>query len=262
VSGITGTQAELLYSLPAAVTKNTYTTIAPISALAATAPVAKIPGGYFSENPNPLGRCLYLKALGTIANTAAATFFPSLALDTTAGTALAPIAIYTAVAPTAAVTANWEMEAWITCQAFGETAGMTLQVNGKWAQTAVATGGVATTGLLNAQFSATLTALTPATTYWVELFGTWNASSASNTTTLQGMFLFGLNLPGQACPPGPPAGRPPPPRAAAQRAIRAPPVMLVRGGGMPASAPRLIAAHLLIVLPPSAGCPGRFLRGG
>lgn len=193
MSFLTGTQCELLYSLPAAVTKNTYTTQACMSALAASAPVAKIGGGYFSENPNPLGRCLYLKAMGTIANTAAATFSPALALDTTAGTALAPITIYSTTAPTAAVTAQWQLEAWITCQAFGETAGMTLQVNGSWDQSILATGGAPSTAPFRAQFAASLTALTPAATYWVELFGTWSASSASNTTTLQQMFLFGLN---------------------------------------------------------------------
>jgi hypothetical protein len=193
VSFISGTTAELLYSLAVPVTKNTYTTQACMSALAASAPVAKIPGGFFSENPNPLGRCLYVKALGTIANTAAATFAPALALDTTAGTALSPVAIYSATAPTAAVTAQWSMEAWITCQAFGETAGMTLQVNGSWDQSILATGGAPSTAPFRAQFAATLTGLTPATTYWVELFGTWSASSASNTTTLQQMFMLGLN---------------------------------------------------------------------
>jgi hypothetical protein len=193
VSFITGTQAELLYSLPAAVTKNTYTTQACMSALAATAPVAKIAGGFFSENPNPLGRALYLKAFGTIATTSAATFSPAIALDSTAGTALNPITIYSTVAPTAAVTAQWDVEAWITCQAFGETAGMTLQVNGKWTQASVATGGALNSTGWGASFAGSLTGLTPATTYFVELFGTWSASAAGNTTTLQQMFLFGLN---------------------------------------------------------------------
>jgi len=141
VSFLPGTQAELLYSLPAPVTKNTYTTQACMSALAASAPVARIPGGYFAENPNPLGRALWLKAMGSIATTSAATFSPAIALDTTAGTALNPITIYSTVAPTASVTAQWDLEAWITCTAFGETAGMTLQVNGKWAQSSVASGG-------------------------------------------------------------------------------------------------------------------------
>ena len=53
MSGITGTQCELLYSLAAPVTKNTYTTQACMSALAASAAVARIPGGFFQESPDP-----------------------------------------------------------------------------------------------------------------------------------------------------------------------------------------------------------------
>ena len=193
MSFITGTQAELLYALPASVTKNTYTTQAVIGPLAASAPVPRIPGGYFGENPNPLSRALYLKAFGNIANTSTATFSPAIALDTTAGTALNPITIYSTTAPTASVTAQWDVEAWITCTAFGETAGMTLQVNGKWTQASVATGGALNATGWGASFAGTLTGLTPATTYFVELFGTWSASAAGNTTTVQQMFLFGLN---------------------------------------------------------------------
>jgi hypothetical protein len=193
MSFLTGTQAELLYSLPAAVTKNTYTAQACMSALAASAPVATIPAGFFGSVPNGVGRSLYLKAMGTIANTAAATFSPAIALDTTAGTALNPITIYSAVAPTAAITTLWELEAWITCQAVGTTAGMTLQVNGKWSQSAVATGGAIGAGLGTAWFNQNLTALASNVPYFAELFGTWSASSASNSTVLQQMLLFGLN---------------------------------------------------------------------
>lgn len=193
MSGLTMTQTELLYSMPVPVTKNTFTTQAVISALGATAPVAKIPGGYFAENPNPIGRCLYLQAFGSMGNTAAPTFSPAIALDTTAGTALNPITIYSATATTSGITVQWNMQAWITCTAFGEAAGMTLQVNGTWGQTTVATGGAGNASGISGQFGGSLTGLTPATTYYVELFGTWGASSASNTTTIQQMFLFGLN---------------------------------------------------------------------
>lgn len=193
MSFLTGTQVECLYSLGAQVTKNTYTTQACMGPLAATAAVPRIPGGFFAESPAPLGRAVYLKAYGSIANTSAATFSPAIALDTTAGTALAPISIYSTVAPTAAVTAQWDLEAWITCQAFGESAGMTLQVNGRWLQSSVASGGALNATGWSAQFAGTLTALTPATTYFVELFGTWSVSAAGNTTTIQQMSMFGIN---------------------------------------------------------------------
>ncbi len=200
ISFTTGTQVEQLYSLPAAVTKNTYTTQAILSAPAATANICKIPGGYFSgSDPNPVGRTLYLKALGSIATTSAATFSPAIALNTTPGTILATwnTTIYTAVAPTAAVTAQWDLEVWFTCQQSGDLAGLTLQMNGKWTQSSVASGGALTattvSGFDGAVFASNLTGLTPATTYFIELLGTWSASAAGNTTTLQQMFLWGLN---------------------------------------------------------------------
>lgn len=196
MSGISGQQAELLYSLPAAVTKNTYTTQAIWSAPAATVPVCKVPGGFFAlPDPAPAGRALWLKAMGSIATTSAATFAPVLAANTTPGTILATwnAAIYAATAPTAAVTAQWDLEAWITCQQAGDLAGMTWQVNGKWVQSSVASGGVANATGWSAQFAASWTGMTPATTYYLELLGTWSASASGNTTTLQQEFLWGLN---------------------------------------------------------------------
>jgi len=166
-----------------------------ISAVAATAPVARIPGGFFQENPNPIGRSLYCQAFGSITNAATGfTFSPSIGLDTTAGTQANAVTVYAATAPTASIVAQWNMQFWLTCTAFGETAGMTLQVNGQWGQTTVASGGLANASGLGGQFASAVTGLTPATTYYVELFGLWSTSSASCTTVVQQMFLWGLNL--------------------------------------------------------------------
>lgn len=193
MSFITGTQAELLYTLNAPVTKNTYTAQAVLSQVAATGPVAKIQGGFLADNPNPVGRAFYLKAFGSIATTSAATFIPALGIDPTAGTPANPAAFCTAVTPTAAITTQWDMEAWLTCQAAGETGGMTLQVNGNWRLTTAANGGAANATSVLAAFSANITGLQSALTYYIELLGTWSASAAGNTTTLQQMFFWGLN---------------------------------------------------------------------
>jgi hypothetical protein len=193
MSGITGQQAELLYSLPAAVTKNTYTTLAVISAPAATAPVAKIQGGLLAAVPGPIGRGFYLKAFGSIATTSAATFIPSLGFNTTAGTPINNVPFCTAVTPTAAITEQWDCEVWITCQAAGESGGTTFQVNGNWSITTVASAGAANASMLTAKFAQTVTGLLESTTYYVELAGTWSASASGNTTTLQQEFFWGLN---------------------------------------------------------------------
>lgn len=194
MSNYTGTQLELLYSLSAPVTKNTYTTEAAFSGVAGTNTVCSLlPGFFLNDNPNPVGRVLKLKAQGTIANTAAATFAVNLGVDTTPGTkATTNVGVYAATAPTAAVTAVWDMEAEFTCTAFA-TSTMSLQVNGHWTQSATASGAALGTAGLRSDFQGLLTSLDPRVQLYFELFGTWSASNAANTTTLQQMFLFGVN---------------------------------------------------------------------
>ncbi len=193
MSFITGTQDEALYTLSAAITKNTYTTQAVLSATAGgTLPLCVLDANYFRSVPNGVGRGLYLKAKGTIANTAAATFTGVLGLDATAGTLANSVTYWPILAPTAATTCLWDLDVWYTCQQVGGNSAMTIQVNGEYRQSVVATG-VLSTAPQSVMFQASLTAIDPTSRLFVELWGTWSASSASNTTTLQEMFLFGLN---------------------------------------------------------------------
>ena len=176
MSFITGTQAELLYSLPTAITKNTYTTEAAFSGVAGTNTLCSLDAGFFrGTDPNPVGRSLYLVASGTIANTSAATFAVNLGFDVTPGTKANPVGIYSASAPTAAVTSTWVLEAWYTCTAFA-TSTFSMQVNGRWTQEAIASGGALGSGQLSASFNGSLTGLDPRVQFYVELFGTWSAS--------------------------------------------------------------------------------------
>jgi len=192
MSFITGTQEELLYSLTSPVTKNTYTTAAAFTGVAGTNTVCAIPAGFLiNNNPGPLGRCLKLDVMGTIANTAAATFAVTLNMNTTPGTNTTNVTVFAATAPTASVTASWWMQAIFTCTAF-TTSSATYQVNGTWRQEAAASGAALGTAGLTGGFSGTL-AGDPRVTQYLELFGTWSASSASNTTTVQQMLLQGLN---------------------------------------------------------------------
>jgi hypothetical protein len=187
------TQPELLYTLSSAVTKNTYTTEAAYSGVGGTNTVCSLLAGYFlGDVPNPVGRSLQLEAWGTIANTAAATFAVNLGFDTTAGTKANSVAVHAAYTPTSAVTAPWFLTARYTCTAFTTTA-FSLQVNGNIRYESVAAGGAPTTTGQCAGFQAAITGMDPRVQFYLELFGTWSASSASNTTTLQQMFLWGLN---------------------------------------------------------------------
>src|SRR6266704_3351883 len=132
MSFYTGTQSELLYALPAAVTKNTYTTQAVLSVpTASTLPHCIVPGKYFGSVPNGVGRALWLHAEGTVATTSAATFTGVLGYDTTQNTLANSITYWPILAPTAAVTELWTLDVWYTCQQTG-SAGLSLQVNGKY----------------------------------------------------------------------------------------------------------------------------------
>ena len=195
MSGVTGTQAELLYTLTTAITKNTYTTIAAYTGVLGTNTVCSIPAGLVKAGgsvPNPIGRALYLKVFGTIANTAAATFANAININPTAGSSTGNITINTAYTPTASVTAGFEVEAWLTCTAF-LTSTMTLQCNGNVEYQTIASGGAVSTAPSRQKFNGTFTGLDPRVEQYVELFGTWNASASGNTTTVQQMFLWGLN---------------------------------------------------------------------
>ena len=194
MSFVTGTQAELLYTLTSAVTKNTYTTQAAFSGVLGTNPVCAIPANWLmpGTNPNPVGRSLLLDVWGTTATTSAATLAVALGLDPTAGTINQSITVAGALAPTAAVTCPFRLQAYYTCTAFA-TSTATYQVNGQWRVESVASGGVPTTAAQSSAFTGTHTGVDPRVTNYVELFGTWSASASGNTTTLQQMFLWGLN---------------------------------------------------------------------
>lgn len=193
MSFFTGTNTELLYALSSSITKNTYTTQAAYTGVLGTNTVCSIPPGFFAnDNPNPVGRVLVLEIWGTIANTAAATFANALNVNPTAGSATGNIVVNAAYTPTAAVTAPWYLFARMTCTAF-LTSTFTLQVNGVVRYESVATGGAPTTTAQESGFQGTFSGLDPRVQQYVEGFGTWSASSASNTTTVQQMHLWGLN---------------------------------------------------------------------
>ena len=192
MSFYTGTQAELLYALPAAVTKNTFTTQAVISVpTASTLPHCIVPTNYFGAVPNGVGRSLYLKAAGTIATTSAATFTGVLGWDTTQNTLANSVTYWPILAPTAATTCVWDLEVWYTAQQVG-SAGLTLQLNGNYRTSVVASGTLSTAGQLVA-FQTSLTGISAESAAYIELWGTWSASAAGNTTTINQMQLFGLN---------------------------------------------------------------------
>lgn len=184
------TQGELLYSLPASVTKNTFTTITVVSAAAASSvPRCVIPAGYFST----IGKALKVKAAGTITSVAGtATFVWTAGLDTTGGTLNKTLFASATDTPAITTVFPWDLDMDITAQAVGQ-AGTTLQVNATMRRNNVASSGAWGTGTLAAMFSNSVTAVDSEVNQYLELFGTWSVSNAANSTTLQQFKVYGEN---------------------------------------------------------------------
>jgi hypothetical protein len=113
-------------------------------------------------------------------------------MDPTGGSINQSVTVYAATAPTASITTLWNCHVEYTCTAF-LTSTASFQLNGFWTQSATATGSALGTAGLRTDFQGTQTGIDPRVDNYIELFGTWNAASASNTTTVQQMFLWGQN---------------------------------------------------------------------
>src|SRR3954453_18029609 len=185
-----GPGPEVYYSLPAAITKNTYTTQAVISAVASSSiPRCMIPALYF----NAVGKGGHFEANGTIASAAGtATFAFGAGLAavavTVGGTGCATLFNSATVTPAITTVFPFTLEFDVTCTAVGNL-GTTLQLNGE----IDIHGGASntwSTGRNANMIAATLTGINNEINLWLELFGTWSVSAAGNTTTLQQFKLW------------------------------------------------------------------------
>jgi hypothetical protein len=197
MSGYTNTMFEQQYSLQAAVTTNSFTTITVISAKAgASPPRCIIPAGFFSAP----GKSLYYRARGTLQSAAGtATFSFTGGLDSTQAS-LGKTLFATANLTPATGTIVFDIEGDITAQAVGQAAS-TLQSNGSvrtagttangWITSVNPTGGA----LVGAQmlFSNSITTLDNEVNQYFELFCTCSASSATNQIILQQFKVYGEN---------------------------------------------------------------------
>lgn len=200
MSGYTGQQSELYYSLPSAVTRSNYVTAtqAVMTALTTTSvPRCVIPALYFSQ----IGKSLHFEANGTVVGTAAApTFIMAAGLNLAAGTlgGTGGGTIVTAPATTTApgtTTWPWTMEVDIVCQAVGgavsgTAGGTTLQCNG---EIDVHSGATNTwqTGRQTNMFGTTITSLNNEVNLFLELHATWTGTvTASNITVVQQLKVY------------------------------------------------------------------------
>ncbi len=206
MSFLTGTQAELLYSMPASGSAVTAAAATVMSGSTAANPAYALPANFFSPQTGTTpGKALLLKGGGSWATpTAARTTIFTAALDTTAGTlsaiVLGKTGTLTTVITSATAGFNFELMVTMTAQGVGATAG-TLNTVG-WVEYGIAnnaaTGTFGTYSSNNASrfiIGAPQTAVTfnTLTSYYVEVFNTWDATTNAPTTTLTNFYVFGLN---------------------------------------------------------------------
>lgn len=204
MSFLTGTQAELLYSMPASGSAVTAAVITVMSGSTAANPAYALPANYFSvQSGTTPGKALLLKGGGSWATaTAARTTAFTVGLDTTAGTlgiTLAKTGTLTTVVQATAAAFDFEVLVTMTAQGVGATAG-TLNAVG-WVEYGVAnnaaTGTFGTYSSNNASrfmIGTPQTAVTfnTLTSYYLEVFNTWDATTNAPTTTLTNFYVFGL----------------------------------------------------------------------
>jgi hypothetical protein len=200
VSFVTGTQAETLYSMPAnGAPYNTSVTRTLLSANSTTNPPYQFQNTLRNlwGGTNPISKALRIVARGSWGDTTTApTLIIACAADPTQGTfgtALASTGALT-VPGTSVTNGEWELEFDLVVQSTGVGAtSMGVQTGGIFA---IGTGNNAATVAAASYMvgsSTTAIGLNPDTQYWLEIWGTWGTSNASNTTTLTQFIVMGLN---------------------------------------------------------------------
>jgi hypothetical protein len=200
MSMVTGTQSEVLYSMPAnGAAYNTSVTRTLVSANSTTNPpyqfqttLRNLWGGV-----NPLGKAIRFTARGAWGDTTTApTLTLAIALDATQGTfgtALASTGAFT-VPGTSVTNGEFELECDAVCQAIGVGAtSMTFATGGILG---IGQGNNATTVAAASYMvgsASTPIGVNPDTLYWAEVWATWGTSSASNTLTLTHFIIQGLS---------------------------------------------------------------------
>jgi hypothetical protein len=198
ISFLTGTQAELLFSMPAngaavsgTVTTGTAALITPIGG--ATTPAFFLPAYFFGDTYG-VGKSILIQGGGTLANGATTeTLQLGIYIDTTIGTpgtALCRTGAFSPFGASTAQTGAFFFEALITATSVGTAA--TLNAVGR-----VFTGQAGTTGTAAGSVflmgSGTQPTFNNSSGYFIELYASFGATTTSQTVTLTNMLVWGLN---------------------------------------------------------------------
>ena len=204
MSFITGTQAELLYSMPAtgvSVTGTNSTTSADLITPqnSSNAPPYQLPA-YFFPNTYGVGKSLLIQGGGTVlSGPATQNVAFALFANTTAGTALTLLArtgLFQPL-PTTGATGAFMFEILLTGTTVGTSTTLnTVGVLNTGTVLTVATSSTATVpsaGTSIMMGSATQPVINNATAYFIEMFAYFGATTTTQAVTLTNMTVWGLN---------------------------------------------------------------------
>ena len=197
MSFYTGTQMELLYSMPA---NGTAVTAAAQTQLTGTPtasnPSYQLPAYFFPNGQGGPGKTLLIKASGffTTGTITSLTDVIELSFDSTInthGTTIAKTGAITGTTLTSVTNGIRILDCWITCQQVGTTTNLVAA-----GQLNVGTGNNAAT-VANAAYNIgtpqTPATINNATAYFIELWNTWSVTTGSPTITCSQFMIFGCN---------------------------------------------------------------------
>lgn len=204
MSATTGTQAELLYAMPASgnavsgvSTTGTFTSLLLSQPNTGTAPAYALPA-YFFPNTYGVGRSMLIQGGGTY-NTGSTTetltfnLYFDTSVATTSGSAvkIAGTGAMTGFQQASQTNWGWSFDCLLTCTAVGPSA--TINAIGKFhigPANNAATASSSTVDFIIGGPSATINS---STSYFIEAFAWFGATTASQNMTMTNFIVWGLN---------------------------------------------------------------------
>lgn len=191
MSWTTGTQAECLAANTAV--GSSFATFTSAQYIGATTSAAYLPANFFLPSLG-VGKSVLVKAFGVLSDTGTPNFTIAVSANTTQGTynSSGVLATTAANAMASGVTnVPWELEVIITCVTTGASG--TFLADGKF----VVYNSATTVGNYRCSSSTanpnTAVTLSTESAYYLELAGTWSASSSSNAVQVYQTAVIGLN---------------------------------------------------------------------
>lgn len=191
MSWTTGTQAECLAANSAV--GSAFSTFTSAQYIGATTSAAYLPANFFLPGSG-VGKSILVKAFGVISDTGTPNFTMAVSANTTQGTynSSGVLATTAATAQGSGITnAFWSLEVLITCVSTGASGtflsdGVFVVYNSSTTLTAAR----CSSSTANPNTAVTLST---ESAYYLELAGTWSASSASNAVQVYQTAVLGLN---------------------------------------------------------------------